>query len=90
MHAYRSALETAARLALDYLESLDQRPWPLEIAECPFANLPEARGGRWGEGLTTEKMKERVWVQPVLVAEVEFVEWTQDGHPRHARFKPPT
>jgi glutamate/tyrosine decarboxylase-like PLP-dependent enzyme len=26
MHAYRSALETAARLALDYLESLDQRP----------------------------------------------------------------
>src|ERR1700722_16325372 len=25
MHAYRSALETAARLALDYLESLDQR-----------------------------------------------------------------
>jgi bifunctional non-homologous end joining protein LigD len=26
--------------------------------ECPFANLPEARAGRWGEGLTAEKMKE--------------------------------
>lgn len=26
MHAYRRTLETAARLALDYLESLDQRP----------------------------------------------------------------
>src|SRR5207247_11211625 len=23
----------------------------LEIAECPFANLPEARSGRWGQGL---------------------------------------
>jgi bifunctional non-homologous end joining protein LigD len=26
--------------------------------ECPFANLPESRGGRWGQGLTAEKMKE--------------------------------
>jgi hypothetical protein len=25
----------------------------LEITECPFANLPEARGGRWGQGLTS-------------------------------------
>jgi len=23
---------------------------PLKTAECPFANLPEARSGRWGEG----------------------------------------
>jgi ATP-dependent DNA ligase len=59
---------------------------PLEIAKCPFANLPEARSGRWGEGLTAEKMKECVWVRPKLVAEVEFVEWTRDGHLRHARF----
>ena len=21
----------------------------LEIAECPFVNLPESRGGRWGK-----------------------------------------
>ena len=59
---------------------------PLEIAESPFANLPEARSGRWGEGLTAEKMKECVWVRPELLAEVEFVEWTPDGHLRHARF----
>jgi bifunctional non-homologous end joining protein LigD len=26
----------------------------LETKECPFANLPEARGGRWGQGLTAE------------------------------------
>ncbi len=28
----------------------------LEIPDCPFANLPEERSGRWGQGLTTAKM----------------------------------
>jgi len=59
---------------------------PIEIYACPFANLPEARSGRWGEGLTTDKMKECVWVRPELVAAAEFVEWTPDNHLRHARF----
>jgi ATP-dependent DNA ligase len=27
-----------------------------------------------------------LWVGPVLVSEVEFVEWTPEGHLRHARF----
>jgi ATP-dependent DNA ligase len=67
-------------------ERLMARMRALEIPECPFANLPAARSGRWGEGLTAEKMKECVWVRPELVAEVEFVEWTSEGHLRHARF----
>jgi DNA ligase D-like protein (predicted ligase) len=67
-------------------ERLLARMRPLEVPESPFANLPEARSGRWGEGLTAEKMKECVWVRPELVAEVEFVEWTPEGHLRHARF----
>jgi DNA ligase D-like protein (predicted ligase) len=58
----------------------------LEIGECPFANLPEARSGRWGQGLTAEKMKECRWLKPELVGQFEFVEWTPDGHFRHARF----
>ena len=58
----------------------------LEIPDCPFANLPEPRGGRWGQGLTAEKMKECRWLQPVLVGQFEFVEWTLDGHLRHSRF----
>jgi ATP-dependent DNA ligase len=45
-------------------ERLMEKLRPLEISECPFANLPEARSGRWGEGLTTDKMKECVWVRP--------------------------
>ncbi len=31
---------------------------PLEIKECPFANLPEKKAGRWGAGLTAAKMVE--------------------------------
>jgi DNA ligase D-like protein (predicted ligase) len=58
----------------------------LEIGECPFANLPEARSGRWGEGLTAAKMKDCRWLKPVLVGRFEFVEWTPDKHLRHARF----
>jgi DNA ligase D-like protein (predicted ligase) len=58
----------------------------LESETCPFANLPEGKGGRWGEGLTAEKMQECRWLKPALVGEFEFVDWTPDGHLRHSRF----
>jgi ATP-dependent DNA ligase len=58
----------------------------VEIAECPFANLPEARGDRWGQGLTKAKMSECVWLKPVLVGQFEFLEWTADNHLRHSKF----
>jgi DNA ligase D-like protein (predicted ligase) len=58
----------------------------LQTEKCPFANLPEARSGRWGVGLTAEKMKECQWLKPVLVGQFEFVEWTPDNHLRHSRF----
>jgi ATP-dependent DNA ligase len=58
----------------------------LAAETCPFANLPEARSGRWGEGLTAEKMKDCLWLKPALVGQFEFVEWTPDGHLRHSRF----
>jgi ATP-dependent DNA ligase len=34
----------------------------LKTAKCPFVNLPELADGRWGQGLTAEKMKECVWL----------------------------
>lgn len=58
----------------------------LEIKECPFSNLPEARSGRWGQGLTRAKMAECRWLKPVLVAQIEFLEWTSDNHLRHSKF----
>ncbi len=58
----------------------------LETTHCPFANLPEARSGRWGQGLTKEKMADCRWVKPELIGQFEFLEWTADNHLRHSRF----
>jgi bifunctional non-homologous end joining protein LigD len=58
----------------------------LETGKCPFQNLPETKGSRWGESLTAEKMKECRWVRPQLVCQVAFVEWTNAGHLRHCSF----
>ena len=59
---------------------------PLKTAECPFANLPEKKSGRWGAGLTAAKMEGCRWLRPLLVAQFEFTEWTPDNHLRHSRF----
>ena len=67
-------------------EQLFRRFRGLEISHCPFVNLPEAHPGRWGQGLTAEKMKECRWLRPQLVANFEFVEWTPDRHLRHSKF----
>jgi ATP-dependent DNA ligase len=53
---------------------------------CPFANLPEKTAGRWGQGLTAEKMKECVWLKPEAVAQIDFLEWTGADHLRHTKF----
>jgi bifunctional non-homologous end joining protein LigD len=67
-------------------ESLMRRFRGMETTVCPFANLPEARSGRWGQGLTAAKMKECRWLKPELVGQFEFREWTPDDHLRHSRF----
>jgi ATP-dependent DNA ligase len=59
-------------------EQLFQRLRKLQVSKCPFDNLPEAKSGRWGEGLTAAKMAECRWLKPVLVGHFEFVEWTPD------------
>jgi DNA ligase D-like protein (predicted ligase) len=58
----------------------------LKTPRCPFVNLPEPAAGRWGHGLTAEKMKECVWVRPEMVAEIQFLEWTGADHLRHTKF----
>ena len=67
-------------------EQLFRKFRPLEIADCPFANLPETKSGRWGEGLTKSKMPVCRWLKPLLVGQFEFLEWTADNHLRHPRF----
>jgi bifunctional non-homologous end joining protein LigD len=31
-------------------------------------------------------MKKCVWVRPELVAQIEFLEWTESDHLRHSKF----
>jgi bifunctional non-homologous end joining protein LigD len=56
----------------------------LEQQSCPFVNLPEKKRTQWA--LTREEMKNCRWVNPALTVEIEFAEWTPDGHLRHASF----
>jgi DNA ligase D-like protein (predicted ligase) len=58
----------------------------LKAAKCPFVNLPELSDGRWGAGLTAEKMKECVWLKPEAVVQIAFLEWTGADHLRHTKF----
>jgi len=67
-------------------EHLMKRFRVLETAECPFDNLPEAKSGRWGAGLTAAKMQDCRWIKPLLVGQFEFLEWTGDNHLRHTKF----
>ena len=55
-------------------------------ARCPFADLPSSRAAHWGGSVTAEQMEEMQWLKPKVVAQIRFVEWTADGHLRHAAF----
>lgn len=57
------------------LEDLRRRLVALRTDRCPFDEPPAAPRGRIAS-----------WVDPVLVAEVEFGEWTPDGSLRHPAY----
>ena len=59
---------------------------PLTVQTCPFVNLPETHKGRWGTGLTAADMKKCIWVRPQVVAQIEYLEWTESDHLRHSKF----
>lgn len=58
----------------------------LEAAECPFSNLPDKSKGRWGAGITAQKMAQCRWLKPRVVVTIDFLEWTLDDRLRHASF----
>jgi bifunctional non-homologous end joining protein LigD len=60
------------------IDRLLERLRPLERATSPFAVQPTMPRVRRGDV---------VWVEPVLVCEVEFVEWTRDGRLRAPVYK---
>ena len=70
-------LTYVARIRSGFVPALRQKVFAqfsgLELAKCPFVNLPERGKGRWGEGLTAEDMKQCRWLRPHLVASIEFL-----------------
>ena len=66
------------------LASLFRQFQKLKRPDCPFANLPEKRGT--SGGLTVAEMTRCTWVDPRLVCQIAFTEWTRDGHLRHPVF----
>lgn len=67
-------------------QDLYSRLEPLIVSKVPFVNVPEKAPGRWGQGLTAEKMKSCVWVRPKMVARCSFQEWTTNDHLRRVSF----
>lgn len=63
------------------LKSLYDRFQNIRIERTPFANLPE-RGGH----LTASQMRFCKWIEPRLVCQIRFTEWTRDGHLRQPVF----
>jgi ATP-dependent DNA ligase len=51
----------------------------------PVLNLPQRDKGRWGQGLTADKMVECLWLKPKLVAQIELADWTGANHLRHSK-----
>jgi hypothetical protein len=40
---------------------------------------PARKPGRWGLGITPAVTKRCHWVEPLLIAQITFTEWTGDG-----------
>ena len=51
-----------------------------------FRESPGSQEWSTGAGLTAAKMKDCRWLKPVLVAQIEFLEWTGENHLRHTKF----
>ncbi|MEY2465533.1 MAG: bifunctional non-ous end joining protein LigD [Verrucomicrobiota bacterium] len=67
------------------LKSLHGKFQKLIRPDCPFVNLPE-KAGRFGRGLTAAEMRRCTWLEPKLVCQIRFAEWTRDHHLRQPAF----
>jgi bifunctional non-homologous end joining protein LigD len=63
----------------DRLRTLHEQFTALRRDTCPFDNLPMPRKPRFGQGMTRAEMRQVTWLEPKLVAQIKFGEWTHDG-----------
>jgi bifunctional non-homologous end joining protein LigD len=81
-------LRYVAKVRAGFVSHIRRATFPvlqmLETNKCLFADLPEKR--RTLYSLTRDEMENCQWLKPLLVAQIEFQEWTPDGHLRHPSF----
>jgi ATP-dependent DNA ligase len=82
MYAGRVRAGIPSELRRVFLSHFDE----LRKQRCPLSNLPDHTEGRWGGGLTATKMAICCWLDPFIVARIEFLEWTPENRLRHPRF----
>ncbi|HEX9048214.1 MAG TPA: non-homologous end-joining DNA ligase, partial [Verrucomicrobiae bacterium] len=68
------------------LKSLHGQFKAIERKDCPFVNLPEPRGSRYSRGITAAEMRKCHWIEPELVCQIKFSEWTRDDKLRQPVF----
>jgi bifunctional non-homologous end joining protein LigD len=68
------------------LRALRARFRKLARKDCPFVNLPQKPGSRFGRPITASEMKRCHWIEPALVCQVRFSEWTRDDSLRQPVF----
>jgi bifunctional non-homologous end joining protein LigD len=61
------------------LAALHNKMQAAKRENCPFVDLPSKDEGKWSQGITPGMMRKITWVNPVLVCQVKFAEWTRDG-----------
>jgi bifunctional non-homologous end joining protein LigD len=67
------------------LKSLSVELNKIAVKACPFYELP-ATGRGLDPGLPAAEMKHCIWVNPSMVCEVKFTEWTRDDRLRQPVF----
>src|SRR5690349_5678096 len=60
------------------LSTLHKRMRAEERTDCPFTDLPSKQNGEWVQGITPSMMRKMHWVNPRLVCQIKFSEWTRD------------
>jgi bifunctional non-homologous end joining protein LigD len=66
------------------LKSLHRKLQALARESCPFTDMPGTTRSRWSKSLGSRETLH--WVEPRIVCQLKFTEWTRDGKLRHPVF----
>ncbi len=67
------------------LAALHQQMLTHRMTRSPFASMPTRRS-RWGTTFTRGELARCIWIEPRLVGQVRFAEWTEEGILRQPSF----